>query len=949
MVGDVHPATFMGLPFGKTCRTLRCALLLAGALLFLITVFLPGAAPCAENAKPGAIRVVMDNNYPPFVFPDNTGKLQGILVDHWRLWEEKTGVRVELTGMDWALAQKHMEAGLFDVIDTMFFNESRGRTYDFSKPYQKIDVPIFFQKNISGISDANSLEGFVIAVKSGDASADFLKGKKVTLKEYPSYEAIVEAARDQKVVVFVIDEPSANYFLYKKGIYGQFNHSRPLYTGKLHRAVKKGNTALLKTVEDGFAKISKNEYAAINKKWYGTREFPTEYFLFGGIAAALTALILLGLMMWNRALRRAVRRKTAQLEKEMELGEERAEALRESEERFSLFLRYCPILVFLKDEDNRAIALSRNFEEFLKSPVSDILGKTSEEIFPPDTARRIREDDEEVLRSGKLKELEEEFEGQTYITCKFPLFRTDKPPLLGGFSINISGWKNAEDALRRSESKYKDLVDNANSIILRWDIEGRILFLNPFGLSFFGYSEEEVIGRHVVGTIVPETDSYTSRDLSAMISELLSHPDRFRNNENENMKKNGRRVWVSWTNNLVENERGEPVEILSIGNDITERKNLESQLLQAQKMEAIGTLAGGIAHDFNNLLMGIMGYTSFMLITTEPSNPNYEKLKNIEEQIMSGAKLTKQLLGFARRGKYEVRPTDLNELVERCTDMFGRTKKEIVIYKKLQKDLGTVEVDRGQIEQALMNLFINAWQAMPSGGELYVETSNVAMEDTRTVPQAGPYVKLSVTDTGMGMDRKTRERIFDPFFTTKQPGTGSGLGLASVYGILKNHQGVIAVESEPGKGARFDIYLPASEKQVIPERTPVQEIARGYETILVVEDQPVVAETAKDMLEALGYTVHIAGSGMEALEFFASHRNAVKLVILDMIMPGLSGGETYDRLKKIDPGIKVILSSGYSIDGQATQILERGCEAFIQKPFTIDELSIKIRDVLDKD
>lgn len=921
-------------------------ILISIGLLVLFILCLPRFTMPAEKS----IRVVMDNNYPPFTFMDNSGRLQGILIDRWALWEKKTGIKVELTGMDWAAAQQHMEAGAFDVIDTMFFNEKRGKLYDFSKPYQQIDVPIFFHQSVSGITDASSLAGFTVAVKKGDAAADFLKGKGIdSLTEYVSYEAIIEAAKDLKVIVFVVDKPSALYFLSKKGIHGQFSQSRPLFTGALHRAVRKGNTPLLTVVEEGFARITRSEYRAIDERWYGSREFPTQYLRYGGIAAAFIAAALLGLMVWNRALRRAVRRKTAELKKEMELSENRAEALRESEERFALFLEHCPILVFLKDSENRAIALSRSFEALLKKPLGDILGKTSEDLFPPDLARSMRADDEEVLKSGVAKTIEEDFAGHRYVSCKFPLHRPDKPPLLGGFTIDITDRKKFEEALRRSEQQYRDVVNNANSIILRWDIRGNILFMNPFGLSVFGYRREELIGRNVVGTIVPETESVSSRNLAALMEEIQRNPDGFKSNENENRKKDGRRIWVSWTNKAILDEKGERVEILSIGQDITEKRSLETQLLQARKMEAIGTLAGGIAHDFNNLLMGIMGYTSIMLLSTQPSDPNYERLKNIEEQIRNGAELTKQLLGFARGGKYEVKPTNLTDLIDRSADMFGHTRKEITIYKKLCKDLCLVDVDRTQIEQVFLNLFVNAWQAMPAGGELFLEAGNITMPDTRIVPREGLYAKISVTDTGVGMDKKTQERIFDPFFTTRDSGKGSGLGLASAWGIIKNHQGAITVESEPGKGTRFDIYLPASQKDVVEEESPAPEVARGSETILLVEDQPAVAATAREMLQALGYHVHVARSGLEALELFARYKNSVDLIILDMIMPGLSGSETYDSVKKIDPNIKVILSSGYSIEGQAAQILGKGCNAFIQKPFTINELSAKIQEVLGED
>jgi two-component system, cell cycle sensor histidine kinase and response regulator CckA len=385
--------------------------------------------------------------------------------------------------------------------------------------------------------------------------------------------------------------------------------------------------------------------------------------------------------------------------------------------------------------------------------------------------------------------------------------------------------------------------------------------------------------------------------------------------------------------------------------DVTEKKRMEAELIQAQKMEAIGTLAGGIAHDFNNLLMGILGYTSLMLLETESDDKTYERLKSIEHLVESGTDLTKQLLGFARGGKYEVKPTDVNELVRRSSEIFGRTKKEITIHRNYQKGLYTADVDRGQIEQVLLNLFVNAWQAMPGGGDLYLETSNVTLDEAYTHLHSinpGNYVKISVTDNGTGMDQPTQRRIFEPFFTTKGMGLGTGLGLASAYGIIKNHGGIINVYSEVGRGTTFNIYLPSSAKAIFEEKIIPFEAKTSTETVLIVDDQDMILTVARDMLKALGYQVFTAQGGKEALAIYSEKQDSIDVVILDMIMPSMSGGETFDKLRAINPHVKVVLSSGYSINGQATEIMQRGCNGFIQKPFNIKELSQKIREVLDK-
>ncbi|UCD80859.1 MAG: response regulator, partial [Desulfobacterales bacterium] len=362
-------------------------------------------------------------------------------------------------------------------------------------------------------------------------------------------------------------------------------------------------------------------------------------------------------------------------------------------------------------------------------------------------------------------------------------------------------------------------------------------------------------------------------------------------------------------------------------------------------------LAGGIAHDFNNLLMGIQGRTSLMLLDLYQGHPYYEQLKGIEDHVKRAVALTNQLLGFARGGKYQVAPVDLNKLIEENIGMFARTKKELTINTKYQKNIWSVEVDKNQIDQVLLNLYVNAWQAMPEGGYLFVQTRNRRLDDTFVKPYhvaPGKYVEISVTDTGVGMDNETRKRIFDPFFTTKERGRGTGLGLASAYGIIKNHDGIITAQSEEGKGTTFTIYLPASDKPVTEARDVTEEPSAGVGTVLLIDDEEMILDVGKSMLQKLGYHVLVAGSGSEALEIYRKDPNEIDLVILDLIMPEMNGGETYDRLKEIDPRVRVLFSSGYSLDGMANDILKNGSVGFIQKPFDIKKLSQNVRRALKR-
>ncbi len=369
----------------------------------------------------------------------------------------------------------------------------------------------------------------------------------------------------------------------------------------------------------------------------------------------------------------------------------------------------------------------------------------------------------------------------------------------------------------------------------------------------------------------------------------------------------------------------------------------------SQRLESIGTLAGGIAHDFNNLLMAIQGYTSLMLLNTSAPDPNTVRLRRIEEQIDRGANLTKQLLGFAREGRYEQKSDNMNKIIEATSSLFGRTNKDISIDLLLEPDLLAAEVDRGQMEQMLMNLFVNADQSMPDRGTICVKTAMSAIDEIKAkLNEIEPreYILISIKDTGTGMDKKTLDRIFDPYFTTKEKTKGTGLGLATVYGIVKGHRGMIEVESTPDEGTTFRIYLPTATKKSDTENPGETKKLTGQETILLVDDEDTVRETTGELISMLGYRVFPVASGQEAIATFLEKQKDIHLVVLDMIMPGISGSATFDRLREIDPEIRVLLSSGHSINGQAQDIMERGCKGFLQKPFKTEELSQKIKEAL---
>lgn len=525
---------------------------------------------------------------------------------------------------------------------------------------------------------------------------------------------------------------------------------------------------------------------------------------------------------------------------------------------------------------------------------------------------------------------------------------------------DISDRKKTHAALRESEAKYRFLMDNMTDMIWTTDLDFCVTYASPSIEKTLGYTPEERIGHKTSEMMTPESFAHT---MEIMASELERDkeegvdPDRTITYESSYFHKNGSIVWFENAASLIRDNTGTITGVYGVSRDITARKKaeeeqrkLEAQLSQAHKMESIGTLAGGIAHDFNNLLTGVLGNASLALVSMDERNPLYERLKNIEEYARRGSGLTKQLLGFARGGQYEVKPTNFYKFVRESSDMFLRTKKEISIHYKTQEDLWVVEVDRVQMEQVLLNLYVNAWQAMSGGGELFLSLKNTELGEIDVLPygiRPGRYVKLSVADTGTGMDEETKARIFDPFFTTKERGRGTGLGLASVYGIIKNHHGYITVESEKGIGTTFTIYLPASSKMVEEARKVKDDLQMGRETILLIDDEQMILDIGSQMLESLGYNVITALGGRAGLKVFERDKDKISLIILDMIMPDLPGKETYEALRGIDQHVRVLLSSGYSIDGQAREIIRIGCRGFIQKPFSMGELSKKVREIFE--
>ncbi len=629
------------------------------------------------------------------------------------------------------------------------------------------------------------------------------------------------------------------------------------------------------------------------------------------------------------------------------------QTLRNERETFGTIIQKSPYGILLLGEKGKFLYINPEFvritgyaledvptgkEWFLKAFPDENYRNKALETWKADMAANIRGSARVFhisCRDGSIKVLE------------FRATRIDEQRAMVMLT-DITDRKRIEFALIESEERFRILSDNSPVGIALARPDGVFEYMNPRFTEIFGYTIEDF----------PDNETFLKRIFpNPSYRDLVRY---FYREDLENFVKSrkvGERVVTVRTRGGADRIMHSRMVILGNGKqlmtfeDITEIKKMEAELFHAQNMEAVGTLAGGIAHAFNNILMGIQGYTALMISETKADHPAYSRLKRIEKQVKSGSDLTSQLLAFSTGGRYEVKPCSMNDLIEKTSNAFGQARKDVNIHKALETDIWAVEIDQAQIEQVLINLYVNAQQAMPRGGDLTLKTRNVTLDEAYVrnyKVKPGNYVMITVTDTGVGIDDRTKERIFEPFFTTREMGRGRGLGLASAYGIIRGHQGIINIYSEEGQGTTFNLFLPATEKVAVKETVPPKGLLEGTETILFVDDEDVIIDVNREILESLGYKVVAARSGQEALEVYRKLRGKISLVILDMIMPGMDGEATYDSLKKDDPEIRVILSSGYSKNEQAKAILEKGCQAFIQKPFSISDLSMTIRQVLDK-
>jgi len=902
----------------------------------------------AAMKLPAHRRIVVggDHNFPPFEYLDEHGRPAGYSVDLTRAIAQEIGLDIEIRLGPWAKIREDLAEGEIDVIQGMFYSPERDLTFDFT-PSHAVNHYVGVVRKGDGLppKTVEELSQKRIVVQQGDIMHDF--AMENGLKQVSAVEAQEDALRELaegKHDCALVSRLAALYWIdrydWKNLVVGTHSFLSPEYCF----AVPNNQKALLAQFSEGLNILEDTrEYRRIQEKWFGVYQSPSPtvagIMRFVGLIAVPLLFVLCGVFLWSWSLRKQVATHT--------------EALRKSEEFQRAMIACSPVALYSIDPDGRVLTWNPSAERIFGWSAADVIGGPLP-IVP-------EHKHEEFARLRKQGIAGRHFIGKEVVRMKkdgtcfdgslsaAPI-RDAKNRIIGIMSAmeDITERKRAEAALRESEERLQAILEsNANPIVV-YDVEGCPHYLNPAFFRIFGWTLAELEGRRI--PFVPEDQKEIT---ASKIAEIFATeaPVKF---VSQRLTKKGDVLDVVVSAAIVRGAEGQGIGMVVNLTDITEQRKLETQLRQAQRMESVGRLAGGVAHDYNNMLSVILGYSEMALDRIDPEDPLKGDLEEILYAARRSADITRQLLAFSRQQSISPKMFDLSAAVESILKMLRRLiGEDIDLLWKPDKVQCQVKMDPTQLDQILANLCVNARDAIAGTGKITIETGHVVFDQAYCAEHAGfapgGYALLAVSDDGIGMTRETLSHLFEPFFTTKNKREGTGLGLATVYGIVKQNQGCINVYSEPDKGTTFKIYLPrhgVEEQEKIKE--PMAPIPSKHgETVLLVEDEASILKMGKALLENLGYAVLASANPIEALTLARKHFDKIHLLVTDVVMPDMNGRELADRLQRIFPNLKILFMSGYTANMIAHQgVLDEGVN-FIQKPFSNQDLAAKVREALE--
>lgn len=840
----------------------------------------------------GPIVFVSQTSYPPFEFVQKDGSMDGMCIELVRWISTEAGFQTRFLHMSFEQAQQAVLSGSADIITSLFYSDKRAQSFGFSDTIFDVPASIFVKSDRPDISRIEDLRGKRIAIQRGDYAKDFLESKGIPFQLIPtdSFAEATDAVISDRADALIGDEQIVLYHLFSNRLTQKAKKvGEPLYVGKNCMAARNGDrilhSILMKSIRHARASgvIDKVSLKWLGKSYQMQDSRFAQYLPYLLPVIAVFCVLGISIAFWNIKLRQQVGIRTQELAREKEYLLSAEAILHEQNE--ALLLKE----EFLRDQNNKLIAT----EELLRRQV-DEYETTHDNLLAT----------EEMLR------------------------------------VQL-------DAVEESSQKFRAVFEYSPiAIALTNQPDGKLIEVNQCFIDLFGYSRDEIIGR-------------TSLELALWLHEgdrdryrqMLTDTDFVHNFEVDMRRRDGGIFSVIFSSSML-NIAGRALSLTALI-DITEQKRLQKQINQTQKMDVIGQLAGGIAHDFNNMLSGIMSAAELLKMRMSNDEKSRRMVDVILEATTRSAELTQELLSFSRKDTVTPAPFGVHSTIENVIRLLDRTiDKKIQLITLLEAGDPVVQGVQTQLQNALLNLGVNARDAMPEGGILKYSTADRVLDEAAcrsmgiSLP-AGTYLEIAVSDTGVGMPKAVMEHIFEPFFTTKEVGRGTGLGLAAVYGAVRSHHGEIYVQSEPGVGSVFRIYLPMIEADAVPAAVYDENTVPGSGSILLADDEEILREVGRDLLEDLGYTVYTAENGEQALEVFTAHRSEIRLVILDMIMPKMGGMETFQRMREEAPDIRIIFCSGFHKEWTEGELLKLGANGFIQKPYTRSILSRIVAGTLE--